>query len=1360
MPCRRAALLALLIGALLVPGLALAQPTELFISEYIEGSSNNKAIEIYNGTAAAVNLTAGNYVVEMYFNGSATATLTISLTGTVAAGDVWVVAHGSASPTILAQADQTNSSGWYNGDDAVVLRKGGAGGTIVDVIGQVGSDPGTEWGTGNQSTADNTIRRKAAVCQGDTNAGDAFNPATEWDGFANDTFGGLGSHTATCSGVTTLSINDVSLAESGGTMFFTVSLSAPAGPGGVTFDIATADNTATVANNDYEAKSLTGQTIPAGSSTYAFSVTINDDPTPEPNETFFVNVTNVTGATVLDGQGTGTINNDDVSLTPIHDIQGPGGSSPIVGATVTTRGVVTGVKSNGFFIQEPDATVDADPATSEGILVFTSSAPPAAAVVGAYVQVTGTVAEFVPSADPFQPPLTELTGPTVVALGGTPPPMPAPVPLSTTFPDPAGPHDQLERLEGMRVQVASLTVVGPTLGTLSESNANSTSTGVFYGVVTGVARPFREPGIQAPDPAPAGSIPPIPRFDSNPERIRVDSDALGAASLDLGTGAVVTGLVGPLDYTFRTYTILPETTPTVTGGPTPTAVTPANGTELTVVSYNLQRFYDTANDPSTSDVVLTAAAYDKRLGKASLAIRDFLRMPDILGVVEAENLSVLEDLAARISSDAAAASQPDPQYVAYLSEGNDVGGIDVGFLVKTAPVAGSTPRVEVVAVTQEGKDTMWLDPSDNAMHLLNDRPSLVLEAVVHDAGGGSFPLTVINNHLRSLNGSNSPEPDGLTTEGDRVRRKRLAQAEFVANLVQARQVADPAERIVLVGDFNAFEFNDGLGDSMGVIQGTPAPDNETAVPGDGVDLVNPDLDNLFDTTPPADRYSYIFDGNAQSLDHVLVNQAMIDATVARRVEHPRINADFPDVARSTAGTAVRLSDHDPIVAYFQVSAFGEADLSMDKSAGAVLSVNAGGTIAYTIDVANEDASQDATDVAWNDTLPAGTTFVSFTAPAGWSCTTPAVGAGGTISCSAATLAAATTASFDLVVLVDAGVAHGTSISNTAQITGSSTADPFPANNQDTATVTVQVTTDYSVTITDSPDPVAPGATLTYTIQVANAGPGSVANLALGDALAPGTTFLSLAAPAGWSCATPAVGAGGTVSCSIASFGPGTATFTLAVQVGASAPLGGTLTNTATVAADTADADTGDTTAMATTTVLAPAMVTATKTVSGSTFPGGVVTYTIVLTNNGPSAQQDNPGDELTDVLPASLTLISANATSGTAATSGNTVTWNGSIPAGGSVTVTIQAGIALSATVGTTITNQGTIAYDADGNGTNESSGTTDDPALGSAGDPTAFVVAAAAIDIPSLDDIGRLLLVLLLATAGAMVLKRRALLS
>jgi uncharacterized protein len=185
----RRLLLAVLVPlALLVPS-AGAAPTELFFSEYIEGSSNNKALEIYNGTGSAVDLAAGAYNVQMFFNGNATAGLTINLTGTVASGDVYVLAHSSAVAEILSQADQTNGAGWFNGNDAVVLRKGAA---VIDSIGQIGFNPGTEWGTGLTSTADNTLRRKAAIDAGDTNATDAFDPAAEWLGFATDTFDGLG----------------------------------------------------------------------------------------------------------------------------------------------------------------------------------------------------------------------------------------------------------------------------------------------------------------------------------------------------------------------------------------------------------------------------------------------------------------------------------------------------------------------------------------------------------------------------------------------------------------------------------------------------------------------------------------------------------------------------------------------------------------------------------------------------------------------------------------------------------------------------------------------------------------------------------------------------------------------------------------------------------------------------------------------------------------------------------------------------------------------------------------------------------------------------------------------------------------
>jgi len=134
-------------GLLAGPALAVADPpTDLFFSEYIEGSSNNKALEIYNGTGAPIDLAAGGYVVQMYFNGSTSAGLTISLTGTVAPGDVFVLAQSSADSAILAQADQTNGAGWFNGNDAVVLRKGGSGGSVVVRSGRLATIPAANGG--------------------------------------------------------------------------------------------------------------------------------------------------------------------------------------------------------------------------------------------------------------------------------------------------------------------------------------------------------------------------------------------------------------------------------------------------------------------------------------------------------------------------------------------------------------------------------------------------------------------------------------------------------------------------------------------------------------------------------------------------------------------------------------------------------------------------------------------------------------------------------------------------------------------------------------------------------------------------------------------------------------------------------------------------------------------------------------------------------------------------------------------------------------------------------------------------------------------------------------------------------------
>ncbi len=258
-----------------------------------------------------------------------------------------------------------------------------------------------------------------------------------------------------------------------------------------------------------------------------------------------------------------------------------------------------------------------------------------------------------------------------------------------------------------------------------------------------------------------------------------------------------------------------------------------------------------------------------------------------------------------------------------------------------------------------------------------------------------------------------------------------------------------------------------------------------------------------------------------------------------------------------------------------------------------------------------------------------------------------------------------------------------------------------------------------------------GGTVTYTVTLTNDGTaaqGDNPGDELTDLLPASLTLVSAVATSG-----TAGTAGNTVTWNgtIAPLG-GTVTITITATINAGTQCT-SITNQGTASFDSDNDGTNDTavptddpgvvgTADPTVFTVQCAAVTATKTVSGTFTVGSNITYTIILSNSGSGATLDNAGDELTDILPASLTLVSAVATSGTAGTAGNTVTWNGSIPAAGSVTITITATIN-AGTGCTTISNQATIAFDADLNGTNESAGVSDDPSVGGANDPTTFEV-------------------------------------
>ena len=318
-------------------------------------------------------------------------------------------------------------------------------------------------------------------------------------------------------------------------------------------------------------------------------------------------------------------------------------------------------------------------------------------------------------------------------------------------------------------------------------------------------------------------------------------------------------------------------------------------------------------------------------------------------------------------------------------------------------------------------------------------------------------------------------------------------------------------------------------------------------------------------------------------------------------------------------------------------------------------------------------------------------------------------------------------------------------------------DPDPANNSATDTDTLGASADLVITKTDGVASVTAGGSTIYTITASNAGPSNATGATVAD------TF-----PASLTCTWACVGAGGG-TCTAAGSGNisdtvnlpagGSVVYTASCTISAAAT--GTLSNTATVTAPAGVTDPNPANNSATDSdtinpAAAGADVTGTKTAAGTFSPGGNLTYTIVLTNNGAGAQGDNTGNEFSDVLPAQLTLISATATSGTAvATVGtNTVTWNGSIPAGGSVTITIEASILPTATG--TVSNQGTIFYDPEGDGTNTSQRPTDDPAAGGGGDPTTFALGFA-VEIPTLSEYALMALMLALAFAAFKMLRRQS---
>ena len=352
-----------------------------------------------------------------------------------------------------------------------------------------------------------------------------------------------------------------------------------------------------------------------------------------------------------------------------------------------------------------------------------------------------------------------------------------------------------------------------------------------------------------------------------------------------------------------------------------------------------------------------------------------------------------------------------------------------------------------------------------------------------------------------------------------------------------------------------------------------------------------------------------------------------------------------------------------------VASPASANIAVTNSA-APSTVAPSANITYTQSLTNNGPAM-ATTVNFTEAIPTNTTFVSLASPGSWSCTTPAVGATGTVTCSIATLASGATGSFTLITKVNAGTATGTVITDT-DMGSSAITDPNPSNNSATANVTVAQANqaDMAVTMSENPNPVLAGANITYTAVVTNNGPATATTVTAVDTIPANTTFSSDTVPSGWTCVVNAT----TVSCSNPSMvANATSTFTFIFTVTAGTAPGTVITNSVTVGSAVSDPTSSNNTATTTDTVTSPSQADLSINKSGAPEPvnqGDTLTYTLTVANNGPASANNVV---VTDPLPSAVTYQSSSATQGTCSQAGGTVTCNiGTMSNGQIVTITIS----------------------------------------------------------------------------------------
>ncbi len=584
----------------------------------------------------------------------------------------------------------------------------------------------------------------------------------------------------------------------------------------------------------------------------------------------------------------------------IYTIQGSGATSPLVGRSVVTSGVVTKLVNNGFFLQ--DLTGDNDPATSDGIYVFTSSAPPGAAAVGNLVQVTATVAEFSPGAGTAATPLTELVNVTAVMLLGSGYSI---APTAVTLPVAVG--DSLERFEGMLVRIEGTLTVQQNYYQARYGQL-TIGAGGRHETPTNRYRPASAAAVALADLEARSRL----LLDDGSSLQNVDPTPYAFADGIPRAGDTLTNLVGVLDYGLATstasgaglYRLQPTEAPVFAiANPRPATPPAVGGANVRLASMNVLNFFTTFTNGETADgrtgqgcSLGGAIAAANCRGADSLA--EFLRQrqkivlalagldADAVGLMEIQNSgnvavqNLVDALNAKVGA-ATYAALPVP------AQGTGSDAIRVAMIYKPA-------RLVLI-----GNPVSDPDP-------INNRPPLAQTFAALNGERFSF----IVNHLKSKSGcpaAGDADAAGNTDSGDGQgcwNATRVQQSRRLRTFVAQLQAAGGSGDALLVGDFNAYAQEDPIYDltSSGYV----------------------DQSGRFETL----GYSYVFDGTAGRLD-----QAITTGSLSARVTgavHWHIDADesiaqdynleFKQPACATCAPdpyngAVpdRASDHDPVL---------------------------------------------------------------------------------------------------------------------------------------------------------------------------------------------------------------------------------------------------------------------------------------------------------------------------------------------------------------------------------------------------------------------------------------------------------------